>query len=150
MRIRCCLLCFLAFCLTACGGLQDSSSGTFSQLPQIPGRNNQRFEAREWISSNPNTSPFAGNRFAGKQQALTFVDSLYHLGATSVFVSGILEEPWRIQKEGGPYADILIVQLPQDQQKRAALFEIANKEAEEDGFVPEQDTGQAELLLWWD
>jgi hypothetical protein len=52
--------------------------------------------------------------------------------------------------EGGPYADILIVRLPDDPQQRKQIFEIAKTEAEYEGFAPEMDTGQKELIFWWD
>lgn len=109
-----------------------------------------RFEARAWLESNPNPYAFAGNRFASTEEALAFVNTLYEAGALKVYVTGIYDEKWRIDAEGGPYADTLIVRLPSDTESRKILFEISNEEAVSEGFLPEKDTGQEELLLWWD
>lgn len=107
-------------------------------------------EAREWLKANSNPAALAGNRFDSSEEALAFVESLYAAGATQVLVSGILDEDWRIQREGGPYADTLIVILPTDPKQRAALFRMAAKEAEHEDFEPEVDRGQSQLVLWWD
>lgn len=109
-----------------------------------------RFEARAWLESNPNPYAFAGNRFASTEEALAFVNMLYEAGASEVYVTGIHDEEWRIDAEGGPYADTLIIHLPLDMESRKILFEISNEEAVSEGFLPEKDTGQEELLLWWD
>jgi hypothetical protein len=95
----------------------------------------------------------AGGRliyFESTEEALAFVETLYAAGALEVWVTGIYDEDWRIEAKGGPYADTLIVHLPPEEEKRLALFEIADEEALREGFAPESDTGQKELLLWWD
>jgi hypothetical protein len=51
---------------------------------------------------------------------------------------------------GGPYADGLRVQLPADADQRHALFTIASREAEGEGFDPIDDAGQDTIFLWWD
>jgi hypothetical protein len=109
-----------------------------------------RYEARTWLEANPNPYAFAGNRFASTTEALTFVELLYEHGALEVFVTGIHDEDWRIESEGGPYADTLIIRLPSDPSLRGELFDLANEEIREEGFAPERDSGQEELLLWWD
>ncbi len=65
-------------------------------------------------------------------------------------MTGLYEEERRIAREGGPYADTLIVELPSDSQNRRELFRISNEESEKEGFESEVDTGQRELWLWWD
>jgi hypothetical protein len=109
-----------------------------------------RYEAREWLESNPNPYALAGNRFDSTEEALAFVEALYEAGAQQVWVTGIYDEDWRIEAEGGPYADTLIVRLPAKADARRALFKIAGEEAVREGFSPDRDTGQDELLLWWD
>jgi hypothetical protein len=52
--------------------------------------------------------------------------------------------------KGEPYAHTLIVRLPSDPSLREGLFDLANEQARKEGFVAERDTGQEELLLWWD
>jgi hypothetical protein len=109
-----------------------------------------RYEAKAWLESNSNPYAFAGNRFASTQEALSFVELLYEHGAVEVLVTGIYDEDWRIESEGGPYADTLIIRLPSDPRIRDGLFELANEEMSQEGFDPENDDGQEELWLWWD
>lgn len=109
-----------------------------------------RYEAKTYLESNPNPYAFAGNRFASTKAALLFVELLYEYGAAEVFVSNVYDEDWRIESEGGPYADTLIIRLPSDPAARKDLFRLGNEEMRQEGFAPERDTGQDELLLWWD
>jgi hypothetical protein len=109
-----------------------------------------RYEAVSWLESNPNPYAFAGNRFYSTEDALVFVKMLYEVGAVEVLVTNVYDEDWRIELEGGPYADTLIIHLPQDSEKRKKLFEISNDEAVREGFSPERDVGQETLLFWWD
>lgn len=67
-----------------------------------------RYEARSWLRTNLNPHPFASNRFESKAAIVAFVDSLYLLGADTVYVLNVLQEPDRIQEEGGARASIPI------------------------------------------
>lgn len=71
-------------------------------------------EAKEWLKENRNKYALAGNRFAGTKDAIKFVDKLYELGAVKVVISkdSIYDEKERVKKEGGPYADAIVVTLP--------------------------------------
>jgi hypothetical protein len=109
-----------------------------------------RYEAVAWLASNPNPHPFASNRFASAGDALSLVETLYDSGAVEVLITGVYEEDWRIEAEGGPYAATLILRLPVEAGARRRLFDLANEEAEQGGFSRVRDTGQDELLLWWD
>lgn len=107
-------------------------------------------EARAWLRANGQEAPLAGNRF-DKADALEFVEQLYAAGATRVVVAAnCIRDDAAERKLGGPYADGIKVELPDDPGKRRALFEISNREAEEEGFDPEPDEGQRVLFLWWD
>lgn len=106
--------------------------------------NEEHHEARQWFSTNKNVSPFAGNRFGKKENALAFVEQLYEAGAETVYVTGINNEA------GGPYADSIVLVLPSDKEKRKKLFEINRIEAEREGFDGMRDIGQKELFFWWD
>ncbi|HEY44011.1 MAG TPA: hypothetical protein G4O11_08530 [Anaerolineae bacterium] len=121
-----------------------------SQGHQQSGSLGPRYEAEAWLESNPNPNAFAGNRFTSTEEALAFVETLYEHGAREVLVTGIRDEDWRIELEGGPYADVLIIRLPSEPMQRDLLFQIANEEMTREGFSPEADIGQEELLLWWD
>lgn len=107
-------------------------------------------EAREWLRANGQEAPLAGNRFDAAE-ALAFVDELYAAGAERVVIASesIVDDEYEMSL-GGPYADTLKVQLPADASRRAALFQIAEREAREEGFDPEPDTGQEMLVFWWD
>lgn len=74
-------------------------------------------EAKKWIMQNKNKHCFASTHFLDKQEAIQFVKDLYQLGAISIKVSDIMEEPWRIQYDGGAYADMLAFLLPEDKDK---------------------------------
>jgi len=109
-----------------------------------------RYEARSWLRANPNPHLFASNRFESKAASVAFVDSLYHLGADTVYVLNVFQEPDRIQEEGGPYADALLLRLPSERTVRDRLFAMQAREARAEGFDPDPDRGQRYLYFWWD
>lgn len=109
-----------------------------------------RYEARAWLAANANSSPLATNRFQTHTAAAAFVESLYQMGAHSVYVLNVLDEPERIAEEGGPYADTLLVRLPDRSESRRRLFEVHERESEREGLDPEFDGGQPYLYFWWD
>jgi hypothetical protein len=111
----------------------------------------QRPEAREWLTQNRNPHAFAGNRFIDSREALIFVNLLYELGAPNVWVDNIYDEAHRIEEEGGPYANTLIVELPEDSAARAKLRELHERElAEQQGLDIGQYTRGDALEFWWD
>src|SRR4051794_3459712 len=101
------------------------------------------FEALEWLKTNKNPSALASDRFGEIANASKFVESLYELGALKVNVIGILDEPERIEEEGGPYATALIIELPKDNEKRDKLIKFYKKEMEEQGIE------EGEGILEW-
>lgn len=107
-------------------------------------------EARTWLKNNKNTSALGTNRFGTTEKALEFVEKLYELGAELVEIDGVMDEPSRIEEEGGPYADSLIVTLPDDEDKRKAVFEVYKKETIDQGFEAEEYNGESEVTFWWD
>ena len=107
-----------------------------------------RPEAREWLKKNDNESPLATNRFDDSEEALSFVNKLYELGAVRVEVDNILEEDWRIQEEGGPYADTLIVILPKDAEKKKTLIKLQTKEFP--AWETQSNSGEEQAVFWWD
>lgn len=109
-----------------------------------------RYEARSWLRANLNPSSLASNRFESKEASVAFVDSLYQLGADTVYVLNVMQEPDRIQEEGGPYADALLVRLPSERTVRDRLFAMEMREARGEGFDPVPDRGQRYLYFWWD
>jgi hypothetical protein len=109
-----------------------------------------RYEARSWLRANLNPDPFASNRFESKAAIVAFVDSLYQLGADTVYVLNVSQEPEQVQQEGGPYADALLVRLPSERTARDRLFAVQAREARGEGFDPDPDRGQRYLYFWWD
>ncbi|HLO13062.1 MAG TPA: hypothetical protein VK190_12710, partial [Pseudoneobacillus sp.] len=101
------------------------------------------FEALEWLKSNNNPSALASDRFGETVNAIKFVGELYEIGALKVSVIGILDEPERIEDEGGPYATTLIVDLPQDNERRIKIIEFYKNEMEEQGIE------EGEGILEW-
>ena len=112
-----------------------------------------RVEAREWLTTNGNSHPFAGNRFYDKQEALEFVNRLHDLGAVSVWLTNIYDETYRIQENGGPYADTLIVELPEREViARTAIYDIWHHELREEQKldVTQYIENADALVFWWD
>jgi len=108
-------------------------------------------EALDWLRANHHPTPFATNRFGTREEALEFVEQLYAAGATFVSIDGILMLP---NHNWAPYADTLIVDLPEDGERRRAVFELSEHvgKPDEDGPDPEPliDCGQPSIRLWWD
>jgi len=105
-------------------------------------------EAREWLGNNGHPAPFASNRFDAIG-AKRFVESLYDAGATRVVICNIVDDEIEMA-EGGPYADALVVRLPDDPKQRERVLAITNPEAVREGFGPDDDVGQKTVYLWWD
>jgi len=106
-----------------------------------------RYEARAWLAGNANPSPFASNRFETQAAGAAFIDSLYVLGADTVYMVNVEQDSAWVQEEGGPYSDALLIRLPADPAARARLFAV---NAREEGLDPETDHGQQYLFFWWD
>lgn len=112
-------------------------------------------EAREWLANNSNPYPLAGNRFGSQEEAQQFVESLYAAGAVTIFVTMIHDEPWRIEQEGGPYAESLLVKLPGAAEARAGILAIAEEEMRNEGFLEDDErledkVTEDSISLWWD
>jgi hypothetical protein len=108
-------------------------------------------EALAWLRVNHHPHPFATNRFDTREGALQFVEQLYAAGATFVSIDGILMVP---NHNWAPYADTLIVDLPDNVEHRRALFELIEREGRPDEWdkkdEPLTDYGQKSVRLWWD
>jgi hypothetical protein len=111
-------------------------------------------EAVQWLKNNNNPSALATNRFGETPNALKFVESIYEMGAVNVIVSGdsIMDSKDRIEKEGGPYADALVVTLPDETEARTKLIKVFDQEAKMQGLIfnPESDINGNKVFLWWD
>ncbi len=121
--------------------------GSWTGIGQEP-----RIEAREFLGV---AGGFANNHFggdSGNANALGFVERLYAAGATKVEVAGILAEPGRIKRDGGPYADTLIVSLPNDEVMNAVANLAAGEGSDELTLRRDEDDEDdvGTYRIWWD
>ena len=120
----------------------------------MPLTSNEGPEALAWLRANQSSSGFAGNRFSSTAAAIEFVSQLYAAGAARVFIpnDAIRSDPAEISESGGPYADALVIELPE--MHREALYHLFESEAEQEGY--EDMKGDASVIdgrylyLWWD
>lgn len=111
-----------------------------------------RLEACRWLKSNQSEHAFAGNRFNSNEAALRFIENLYQKGALSVIIDNIFRERWRIKEYGGPYADTLIVVMPEDHIQKEQLIQISQAEYNQSpaGFERIIDDEHNIIIFWWD
>jgi hypothetical protein len=117
-------------------------------LPQPVGT--QAPEALRWLRASHNPTPLAANRFSTKSRAVAFVEQLYVAGAIKVNVDNI---QFLASMNWAPYADALLVELPDAGQRRRALFDVILEIGQPDqdgGEWPISDHGQQTVRLWWD
>lgn len=111
---------------------------------RAPAENYAGPEARHWLRRNRNAAALAVNHFGGTGSAEAFVEELYQLGATNVLVPENCIE----KDDGGPYADVLVVELPSDAAVRIALCQRCERELDEREPLDPDDPNP--LFLWWD
>jgi len=105
-------------------------------------------EARKWLTAEDGARRSLGRfriaRHALKSRAGTFVKELYQAGAPEILVPDIF-----FSKAGDQFADHLLVQLPINKTKRAAIRKVcAQLKARNIGSVlPEKETGEKYLLV---
>jgi hypothetical protein len=115
-------------------------------LPRPP--DEQGPEALEWLRANPNPSGLATNRFSTTDQAVKFVEALYAAGATNIAIDNILLLP---NDHWAPYADTLLVDLPEDRAQRREVFDLVEEIGRpDDEDEPVIDCGQPTIRMWWD
>jgi hypothetical protein len=111
------------------------------------------YEALSWLRKNKNKSALATNCFETTSEAIEAVKKLYAAGATLVKLGPVLDEPERIQEEGGAYADSITVSFPKD--KTDDVLAIVRELRPDMGgrrkdiFLDDQ-THSPSLMLWWD
>jgi hypothetical protein len=103
-------------------------------------------DAKVWLERNGNEHAFASNHFGDANNARLFVDDLYELGAEYIEIAGVRDEPTRIRNEGGPYADELIVAMPNDAD---VVLDVMTRIAAESPDQIER-IGPLTVRLWWD
>lgn len=115
----------------------------------LPCAHNGKPDAAAWLRANWSASAFATNRFGTTSQARAFVEQLHAAGATGVWIDNIMMLP---KNDWTPYADALLVELPQEPARRHGLFELIEHvgRPDPDGDEILTDRGQTEVRLWWD
>ena len=108
-------------------------------------------EAKQWLAKNGNESALASNRFNTTKDALTFVERLYLAGATMIRVpqDSITADVETLNIEGGPYADALLVTLPDDAKAAQRVYDLCVQEIKREGFDAPPKNAK-EIFLWWD
>jgi hypothetical protein len=111
-------------------------------------------EALEWLRNNKSASGFAGNRFDSTQAAIIFVEEVYAAGASRAFIpdDAIRADPTEVRESGGPYADAMVIELPET--GREALYRLFEREAVLEGYDDMKGDQSVidgrYLYLWWD
>ncbi len=109
-------------------------------------------EALSWLTNNKARTALAGNRFQTTADAIEAVKRLYAAGAERVRITPPLEEPERIQKYGGPYADGLEIIFSKEKTKDV-LTVVRSLQPDAGGKVKDVikvDERNRMLILWWD
>jgi hypothetical protein len=110
-------------------------------------------EALNWLKNNRNESALASNRFGPTENAVRFVQGLYNAGALRVVIprANITDDEDTQKWEGGPYADAVVVELPQNSGRRGKVWEICAREIRREGFDPADGADdEGKVFLWWD
>ncbi|HUI01213.1 MAG TPA: hypothetical protein VLX56_06245 [Nitrososphaerales archaeon] len=109
-------------------------------------------EALSWLTHNRNVCALAGNRFHTTAAAIEAVKRLYAVGATEVYVGIPLDEPERIQREGGPYADALEIVFPGEKTKEVMAV-VRSLQPDAGGKMKDiikKEGGSKLVMLSWD
>lgn len=114
----------------------------------LPCAYNGKPDAAAWLRANWSASAFATNRFSTTTQAGAFVEQLHVAGATGVWIDSVVMLP---NHDWTPYADALLVELPEEPARRRALFDVMEHVGRPDQQDDEvlTDCGQTEVRLWW-
>ena len=110
------------------------------------------YEDLEWLKTNKNPSALASYRFEGTANAMKFVEKLYEIGAEKVSVVETLDELERVE-EGEQCASTLLVELPNDTEKRERILQVYNEEIRENGINDGEELEEWDeniLVFWWD
>ena len=113
----------------------------------MAGRFGTTHEAAEWLRRNENPSALGTNVLRTTENALRLVEDLYAAGAQRVHVTNINEHPGTLAREGGPYADTLLIRPPREDW-RAFIFAMAALDADEVSLL--KDKSGLFFRVWWD
>ena len=103
---------------------------------------NFEHDARTWFDAE-SALPKCIHEFS-PTESKRIIDEIYARGADIVFVLGDEDTMQR-----GGRIDMLLIELPEDANSRAQLYDLNQMIAEEHGFDGDVDEGQKFMLLRW-
>ena len=108
-------------------------------------------EALAWLDANWNVNALASKRFGSTNDARDFVKALYGAGAPCVAIDNIMfvaKDDWT------PYADTLVVVMPEKAAASQALLEVCRTAGRPDQIADDPlrfgETGPKRIRLRWD
>jgi hypothetical protein len=104
-------------------------------------------DALAWLRANWSPSAFATNRFGTTQRAIEFVEQLHAAGASGVWIDNVMMLP---NHQWTPYADALLVRLPEDPDRRRSLFDVIEQVGKPDELEDRTAGPMPAVWLWWD
>ncbi len=105
-------------------------------------RKRDKYEALAWLKgSMPGSYRFVFEW--PNKKSVDWVTNLYAVGAAQVLAVDFA------RNAGYESVKHLLINLPTDAKQRSAVFAQVNKQVEEQGFSPMDDTGQEQLLIWF-
>jgi hypothetical protein len=102
-------------------------------------------EAKGWLAANQNPAALAVNHFGTTEAAGRFVQELYAAGAPRVIIA---ENSIQEDDDLGPYADAMVVFLPDSRPARKILCRLCERELDEPVTIDANDPNP--IFLWWD
>ncbi len=109
-------------------------------------RDSAKMEAGEWIEGGGDEQSRSVGSCKTKQDSLSLIQEIYRAGAVKVLAVKIQRRPKGLCEHAGK----LVVELPQDSNRREAIFEWCKKQGESLGYSPEIDQGESHLFLLLD
>ena len=109
-------------------------------------KDSAKMEAGEWIESGGDEQGRTIGSSKTKQDSLNLIQGIYRAGAVKVIAVNIQRRP----KSAGEHVGKLVVELPQDSNRRKTIFEWCKAQGESLGYSPEIDQGESHLFLLLD
>jgi hypothetical protein len=131
--------------------LPDRETPPYNRDALLPPNNVHGWpEASQWLGANWSPSAFASNRFGTTALALEFVERLYSAGAEGVGIDNVTMLP---RRDWTPYADTLIVKMPEAPSAREALMEMIRSVGQPDDIKDDParfgEKGRKRIRLRW-
>jgi hypothetical protein len=155
MRIRLLPLPVLCVILVGCpgpdagrppnGGPPLQAQHPYQDFPSWP-------EALQWLKASGNPAALASNRFDSTQEAIDLIQRLYGAGAlrVAILADTIMSDAETLQDEGGPYADTIVIKLPEDPARRDRVIELCRPEFAHECTTEVESVWGDYVCIFWD